>query len=234
MDKEIKIPKHIAFIMDGNGRWAKAHLLPRKMGHKQGVVALKKIVEECNALGVGMVSFYAFSTENWSRPQAEIDELFALVTKFADEELDKYSKLGYRVMVMGDMSQLPQQTQDSLNKIVGESSQNKGMIVNIAINYGGRQEILRAVNTALQSGLAKITMEDLSNCMYTAGLADPDLIVRSSGEKRLSNFMLWQCAYSEFVFVDEHWPDFDKKILEKILVEYSKRDRRFGKIARVE
>ncbi|MEG1394857.1 MAG: polyprenyl diphosphate synthase [Clostridia bacterium] len=234
MDKEIKIPKHIAFIMDGNGRWAKAHLLPRKMGHKQGVVALKKIVEECNALGIGMVSFYAFSTENWSRPQAEIDELFSLVTKFADEELDKYSKLGYRVMTMGDISQLPQQTQDSLDKIARESSQNNGMIVNIAINYGGRQEILRAVNIALQSGLAQITMDDLSNCMYTAGLADPDLIVRSSGEKRLSNFMLWQCAYSEFVFVDEHWPDFDKKILEKILVEYSKRDRRFGKIARVE
>lgn len=228
--QQTRIPKHIAFIMDGNGRWAKKRALPRKTGHRKGVDALKLMIEECQSRGVDVVTFYAFSTENWKRPQDEIDALFAMVTKFADKELSKYVKKGYRVKILGELSQLPQKTRDSLEKIKKESINNTGMLINIAINYGGRQEIVMAVNRILQSGIVNIDEQMLADCLWTAGDIDPDIIVRSSGEKRLSNFLLWQCAYSELIFVDEHWPDFDGKILDKIIKEYSSRDRRFGKV----
>lgn len=234
MSINIKIPRHIAFIMDGNGRWAKQRLLPRKMGHREGVKAMKLMIEECDKLGIEHVTFYAFSTENWARPQEEIDELFSLVKKFADNELAKYKDKGYRIRILGDVTQLPDDTRQALAKIVESSSDNKGMQINIALNYGGRQEIVQAVNKILQSGLCQIDAEMLNDCMYTYGMPDPDIIVRSGGEKRLSNFLIWQCAYSEFVFVDEFWPDFDRKVLDSIIMEYSRRDRRYGKIARLD
>lgn len=233
MLNEIKIPRHISFIMDGNGRWAKKRLLPRKAGHREGVVALRRMVDECEKAGVEMVSFYAFSTENWTRPQDEIDALFKMVKEFADKYLDEYVKRGFRIMFMGDLSKLPKETVDALKRILEKAKDNKGMIVNIALNYGGRDEILHAVNILLDVGLRNVDMQTLSDCMYTAGLPDPDVIVRSSGEKRLSNFMLWQAAYAELVFVDDLWPDFDEKIFANIIDEYSRRDRRYGNIRRI-
>lgn len=233
MQEEIKIPRHIAFIMDGNGRWAKKRLLPRKVGHREGVSALRRMVDECEKAGVEMVSFYAFSTENWTRPQEEIDALFKMVKEFADNHLGEYVKRGFRIMFMGDLSKLPKETVESLKKIILSAKDNKGMIVNIALNYGGRDEILHAVNRILSEGIREVDMQTLSDCMYTGGLPDPDVIVRSSGEKRLSNFMLWQASYAELIFVDDYWPDFDAKIFRKILEEYSKRDRRYGNVRRI-
>lgn len=233
MQDEIKIPRHIAFIMDGNGRWAKKRMLPRKLGHREGVKALRRMVDECEKAGIEMVSFYAFSTENWTRPQEEIDSLFKMVGEFAEKNLSEYVRRGFRIMFMGDITKLPADTVAALKKILDQAKDNKGMIVNIALNYGGRDEILRAVNRILDSGVREIDMQTLSDCMYTGGLPDPDVIVRSSGEKRLSNFMLWQAAYAELVFVDDLWPDFDSAIFEKILREYSQRDRRYGNVRRI-
>ena len=232
--QETKIPRHIAFIMDGNGRWAKKRLLPRKVGHREGVAALRRMTDECEKAGVGMVSFYAFSTENWTRPQEEIDALFKMVKEFADKYLDEYVKRGLRIMFMGDLTKLPSETVESLKKIMISAKDNKGMIVNIALNYGGRDEIVRAVNKIISAGVREVDRQVLSDCMYTTGLPDPDVIVRSSGEKRLSNFMLWQAAYSELIFLDEYWPDFDAAVFKKILEEYSKRDRRYGNVRRTD
>lgn len=232
--QDIKIPRHIAFIMDGNGRWAKKRLLPRKAGHREGVSALRRMVDECENAGVEMVSFYAFSTENWTRPQDEIDALFKMVKEFADKHLGEYVKRGLRIMFMGDLTKLPKDTVDSLKKILSEAKDNKGMIVNIALNYGGRDEIVHAVNKIISAGVREINKDVLSDCMYTGGLPDPDVIVRSSGEKRLSNFMLWQAAYSELIFLDEYWPDFDAAVFKKIIEEYSKRDRRYGNVRRTD
>lgn len=232
--QDIKLPRHIAFIMDGNGRWAKKRLLPRKAGHREGVSALRRMVDECEKAGVEMVSFYAFSTENWTRPQDEIDALFKMVKEFADKHLGEYVKRGLRIMFMGDLTKLPKDTVDSLKKILSEAKDNKGMIVNIALNYGGRDEIVHAVNKIISAGVREINKDVLSDCMYTGGLPDPDVIIRSSGEKRLSNFMLWQAAYSELIFLDEYWPDFDAAVFKKIIEEYSKRDRRYGNVRRTD
>ena len=227
---EIKIPKHIAFIMDGNGRWAKKKALPRKLGHKAGVDSLKKVISACQERGVEMCSFYAFSTENWKRPQDEIDALFKLIEEFATKALKEYADSNYRLMYMGDLSLLPKSAQDALLNLKEKSKNNTGMIINIAINYGGRQELVNAINYILQSGLNKVDEQMVSDCLYTSGLPDPDIIVRTSGEERISNFMLWQLAYSEFIFMDTLWPDMDAKSIDYIIEEYSKRNRRFGDI----
>lgn len=221
--------KHIAFIMDGNGRWAKQRLMPRKYGHSEGVKAMKRVIEAADEYGIEAVSFYAFSTENWSRPQDEVDSLFKMVDKFAKDELEYYAEKGYRVRIMGDISRLPENTANALNSIIERTANNTGLTVNIGLNYGGRDEIIRAVNKLIESGKA-VTMESLSTALDTSGMPDPDIIVRSAGEQRLSNFMLWQAAYSEFIYRKEYWPSFDKEILKGIIEEYSTRDRRFGKI----
>ncbi len=187
--------KHIAFIMDGNGRWAKKRLLPRKVGHREGVKALERVINACEKRGIKEVSFYAFSTENWSRPQEEIDALFDMVRKFADNELKSYVERNMTVRFMGDVTKLPKDTLDALNKITSAVRQNgEGMVVNIGLNYGGRDEIVTAVKALVDSG-EEITKENIESRLYTKGMSDPDVIVRSSGEKRLSNFMLWQSAY---------------------------------------
>lgn len=218
--------------MDGNGRWATQRGLSRSDGHRQGAEALKKVVKACSQLGIKVVSVYAFSCENWSkRPKAEIKFLFSLITQFVKKEMKDYVKSGYRVRFSGDLSQLPKSTQNAVNKVIEASKNNDGLIVNIALNYGSRQEIVKAVNTILQSGIREIDEQMLEDCLYTAGLPELDLVVRSSGEKRLSNFMLWQCSYSELIFLDKYWPDFDEKTVEDILKEYSNRDRRFGGIS---
>ncbi len=230
MANELKIPRHIAFIMDGNGRWAAQRGLQRSDGHRAGAEALKNMLDACSEQGIEVVTVYAFSCENWSRPQSEIKFLFSLISKFAKKELQNYADRGYRVMFSGDLTQLPQSTKNAIKKVMDYSKNNTGMIVNIALNYGARQEIVRAVNMILQSGIRNIDEQMFEDCLYTAGLPQLDLIVRSSGEKRLSNFMLWQCAYSELIFLDKYWPDFDKDTLIEILKEYSSRDRRFGGI----
>lgn len=230
MATELKIPRHIAFIMDGNGRWAAARGLARSEGHREGAEALKRVLAACAQKGVQVVSVYAFSCENWSRPQAEIKFLFSLISQFAKKELRKYAEMGYRVTFSGDLTQLPKGTNNAIKKVVDASKNNTGMIVNIALNYGARQEIVRAVNLILQSGIRQVDEQMFEDCLYTAGFPELDLVVRSSGEKRLSNFMLWQCAYSEFIFTDKFWPDFDENTIDEILKEYSSRDRRFGGI----
>ncbi len=232
MEQSLKIPTHIGFIMDGNGRWATQRGLSRSEGHRQGAEALKKVVKACSQKGIKVVSIYAFSCENWSkRPQAEIKFLFSLITQFVKKEMKDYVKAGYRVRFSGNLSQLPKTTQNAVLKVIDASKNNDGLIVNIALNYGSHQEIVRAVNMILQSGLREIDEQMLEDCLYSAGLPPLDVVVRSSGEKRLSNFMLWQASYSELIFLDKYWPDFNEDTLEDILKEYSNRDRRFGGIS---
>ena len=225
--QDLKIPAHIAFIMDGNGRWAKRRLMPRKYGHKMGVEALKRVIAACEKLGIKEVSFYALSTENWSRPKDEIDALLAMIKKFADEEMKEYVDKNYRIRFMGKLHRLPQETQNALESIARAAENNTGIVVNIGINYGGRDEIARAAQKAAESGLP-VTEEAINANLDTAGMSDPDVIVRCAGEKRLSNFMLWQCAYSEFVLIDDFWPDFNEQTVLRIISEYSGRERRFG------
>lgn len=225
--QDLKIPAHIAFIMDGNGRWAKRRLMPRKYGHKMGVEALKRVIAACEKLGIKEVSFYALSTENWSRPKDEIDALLSMIKKFADEEMKEYVDKNYRIRFMGELHRLPQETQNALESIARAAENNTGIVVNIGINYGGRDEIARAAQKAAESGLP-VTEEAINANLDTAGMSDPDVIVRCAGEKRLSNFMLWQCAYSEFVFIDDFWPDFNEQTVLRIISEYSGRERRFG------
>lgn len=222
--------KHIAFIMDGNGRWAKSKGKSRNYGHREGVKALKNIIEECNKLGLEVVSFYAFSTENWNRPKDEVNKLLNMIKKFADDELPKYSKKNMRAHFMGDISKLPLDVRESIDKVIESTKNNTGMIINIAINYGARDEIIRAVNNILKDKLDYVDEAIFERYLYTAGLPEPDLVVRTSGEQRLSNFMLYQIAYSELVFSKINWPDFDKDALRNVIDEYYKRDRRFGKI----
>lgn len=213
--------------MDGNGRWAKRRLMPRKYGHKMGVEALKRVIAACDKLGVKEVSFFALSTENWSRPKDEIDSLLDMIKKFADEEMKEYVGKNYRVRFMGGLHRLPLETQRALESIAQAAKDNTGIVVNIGINYGGRDEIARAAEKLVQENLP-VTVENINSHLDTAGMHDPDIIVRCAGEKRLSNFMLWQCAYSEFVLIDDYWPDFGEETVMRIIKEYSGRERRFG------
>lgn len=227
--EELKIPKHIAFIMDGNGRWAKKRHLPRSVGHREGVGSMRKVVEACYDRGVQVLSFYAFSTENWSRPQEEIDTLFGMLEKFAKSEIPKYAKRNFIITTMGDLNQLPDSVRNALVENMKLCEGNTGMVVNLGINYGGRDEIVYAVNKLLSKGL-EVNKENISANLYTSELPEPDVMVRSSGEVRLSNFMLWQLSYSEFIFIDTLWPDMDEKTIDEIITEYNKRDRRFGRV----
>lgn len=201
--------------------------MPRKYGHKMGVEALKRVIAACDKLGVKEVSFYALSTENWSRPKDEIDALLGMIKKFADEEMKYYVDKNYRVRFMGELHRLPEETQKALESIAAAAMNNTGIVVNIGINYGGRDEIARAAAKVAERNLP-VTAENIDAYLDTAGMHDPDIIVRCAGEKRLSNFMLWQSAYSEFVFVDDFWPDVGEETVLRIISEYSGRERRFG------
>ncbi|MDR3319300.1 MAG: di-trans,poly-cis-decaprenylcistransferase [Clostridiales bacterium] len=225
-----KLPEHIAIIMDGNGRWASARLMPRSYGHSQGVKALDVTLRYAFSLGIRIVSVYAFSTENRSRPRAETERLFALLREYIDEYSDKMQTEKIKLNIMGDISKLPADLQTAVSKALKLTANNTGGIFNIGLNYGGRDEILRAVNKLLAAGNKNINADEFEKELYTAGLPDPDLIIRPGGELRLSNFMLWQAAYSELYFTDVLWPDFDKAELQKALQEYGKRERRFGKV----
>ena len=238
LDKE-RIPAHVAIIMDGNGRWAKAKGLPRLAGHNAGMLAMKEIVKASSQLGVKYLTVYAFSTENWKRSAEEVGGIFKLVVKYVDSELKELHENNVKVRIMGDYGAVPQAAVDRLEKSLETTKDNTGLQFNIALNYGSRAEIVRAVNRLkqdMEEGILKadeeITEEMISRYLYTGeengNIPDPDLIIRTSGEERLSNFMLWQSAYSEFAFTDVLWPDFTPEEYERMIELYQNRDRRFG------
>lgn len=235
-EKERKIPRHIAIILDGNGRWAKKRLLPRNAGHAAGSKNVEKICKAAWDMGVEYVTMYAFSTENWSRPQSEVDALMKLLHQYLSDCLKTSKKNNMRVRVIGDISRLDQDLQDKIKELEEYSAQNTGLHFQVALNYGGRDEITRAVRKIAQDAHdGKVTPKKIDDTLVadyldTKGIPDPDLMIRTSGEQRLSNYLLWQLAYAEFYFTDVLWPDFSKKDLEKAIDFYCKRDRRFGGI----
>ena len=226
--------KHIAFIMDGNGRWAKAHGLPRHLGHKQACERIIDVIHNCMEFKIYAMSLYAFSTENWKRPEAEIKHLFNYLDLFFKRELATLIKDGIRVMISGDVSRLPVKTQKTIENAIQATASCSKHILNICLNYGGRQEIVRACRLMAEECLSgqiqpnDITEEVMEEHLYTTGLPPIDLMIRTSGEYRLSNYLLWQNAYAEFVFPDVHWPDFDRQQLVNCLMEFDNRQRRFG------
>lgn len=224
-----KIPTHIGIIMDGNGRWATARKKPRSFGHRAGSDNVDRIVTHAFESGVKVVSLYAFSSENWSRPQKEVDELMRLLEKYFKKFIYKLLDKNVKLCIMGDISVLSDKLRAVIEEGLTRSAENDGYVLNIGLNYGGRQEIVRAVNEIVCSK-EDVSIENISKHLYTGSLGDPDLIIRTGGEIRLSNFMLFQCAYSELYFTDVLWPDFDEKELDKAISEFGERHRRFGGI----
>ncbi|WP_367714803.1 isoprenyl transferase [Nitratireductor sp. GISD-1A_MAKvit] len=227
-------PAHVAIIMDGNGRWAEARGLPRRAGHRAGVEALRKAVRSVGELGVDWLTVYAFSSENWSRPRSEVNDLMGLLRLFIRRDLAELHQNGVRVRIVGDRENLEPDIKSLLLEAENLTAQNTAMNLVIAFNYGARDEILRAAKSLMrkvQSGEMEIDAVDFDtfgNHLDTAGIPDPDLIIRTSGEQRLSNFLLWQAAYAEFVFLPCHWPDFGREDLETAIATFSARERRFG------
>lgn len=215
---------HIAFIMDGNGRWAKRRGLPRKVGHKYGAEAFEKTINNCFELGIKTVTVYAFSTENWSRPKDEVDAIIELLRRYI-VETQKYDNV--RVVFLGNKDILPQDLKNDMIE-VEESTKDRDNVLNVAFNYGGRAEIVNVFNILSKEGKIEINEQDISNHLYTAHSPDPDLIVRTANELRISNFLLWQCAYSEFYFTSTLWPDFNMKELKKAVKSFYSRKRRYG------
>ncbi len=228
------VPKHIAIIMDGNGRWASKRFLPKVMGHRQGAENLRKIVRHCDKLGVETVTVYAFSTENWKRSEEEVTDLMKLMEEYIKQFYTDEESKHIRINIIGDISKLNPDLQKALNNIMEESKNHNGLKLNIAINYGGRDEITRAVKKLSQdvlSGYIEIDNIDekvINNYLDTSEDVDPELVIRTSGEFRLSNYLLWQVAYSEFYVTDTLWPDFSAEELEKAISSFGKRERRFG------
>ena len=222
------LPRHIGIIMDGNGRWAKAHGKSRNYGHQKGADALDNIIEAAVTRGIEVLSFYAFSTENWNRPKEEVDKLMSMITTRLDKGRDKLIKQKIKMILSGDLSCLSPKRLKRVLSAVEDTKDFTEHTVNFCFNYGSRDEIVKAVNECVESG-KKVTAEEFSKKLYTKDLPDVDLIIRTSGEQRLSNFLLWQSAYAELYFTPVHWPDFDEKELDKALEWYNARTRRFGK-----
>lgn len=221
------LPNHLGIIMDGNGRWAKKRGLPRTAGHKEGAEVFRRISKECSRLGIKYVTFYAFSTENWRRPKEEVDALMLLFKNYLLEAKADFEQAGdIRLMFIGEREGISDDLLTLMNEAEQETAEHKGTTVYLAINYGGRQEIVDAVNKLIKQGKTEITQEDISNNIFT--VPECDLIIRPSGEQRLSNFLLWQAAYSEFWYSDVLWPDFTNDDLYSALAEFEKRNRRFG------
>lgn len=237
IDKD-RIPKHVAIIMDGNGRWASSRFLPRVAGHNAGMKSMKEIIKRSQVLGVKHLTVYAFSTENWKRTEEEINGIFGLMVKYVESELKELNDNNVKVHILGDYSKIPQKALVKLEETLKTTKDNDGLQFNIALNYGSRAEIVRAAKKAYldvaqgKASIDDIDEETISKYLYTGeendNIPDPDLIIRTSGEERLSNFLLWQAAYSEFVFADELWPDFTPEAYERCIEEYQSRDRRFG------
>ena len=230
-------PQHVAIIMDGNGRWANARGLPRAVGHERGVEALRRTVEAAPELGIRYLTVFSFSTENWRRPAAEVSALFGLLKAYVQRDLSRLKREGVRIRVLGKRDGLPTDIAELVDKAERETETNSNFYLNIAFNYGGREEILRAARKAcdaIQHGeLAAENLDEkaFAGFLDTDGIPDPDLLIRTSGEYRLSNFLLWQAAYAELVFTDVLWPDFDKSTLEQAIAEFRSRERRFGAVS---
>ena len=233
----MNVPKHIAIILDGNGRWAKKKGMPRNYGHVQGSKNVETICEEAYNLGVKYLTVYAFSTENWKRPQDEVDALMKLLSKYLDDFKKRSDTEDMRLRIIGDKNGLSEEIRAKISELEEYTKDNQGLNFTIAINYGSRDEMVRAMKkVALDVKEGKVSPEDISEDMFenyldTIGIPDPDLLIRTSGEQRLSNYLLWQLAYTEFYFTDVLWPDFSREELEKAVLAYNKRDRRFGKIS---
>ena len=221
--------KHIAIIMDGNRRWAKEKNLPSAIGHKKGVDALKKTLRACNDFGIKYLTVYAFSTENWNRKKEEVDFLMELLATTLTNELEEMHSEGVKISFIGDIKKLSPKLQKILENSVNLTQNNTGVNLQIAFNYGARAEIVHAVKSIIAEGISDITEDTISNHLYTKGIPDPDLLIRTGGEIRISNYLLWQIAYSEILITDQYWPDFDKTSLELAVQEFYKRQRRFGK-----
>lgn len=226
-----KLPAHLAIIMDGNGRWAQTRNLQRSEGHKAGAEAVRRIVTECRSLGIPYLTLYAFSSENWSRPKTEINLLFNLLLKFLKNEVPLMKEKGIALNILGDINALPLPQKTALKHAMKTTAKGKDMTLNLAINYGSRTEIVQAIQRIINDKLPaeSLTEQTISEYLYTHNQPDPDLLIRTSGEQRLSNYLLYQCAYSELYFTPILWPDFDKEHLHEALQAYAARSRRFGK-----
>lgn len=230
------LPKHVAIIMDGNGRWAKQKNYPRIRGHMAGINVIKKTVRLAAKLDIKILTLYAFSKENWRRPKSEVSGLMRLLKMYLQREIDIINKENIRLNVIGDIDGMPQDVQNILRRAMHDTRTNTGLLLNLALNYGARSEIIQAAKKIAEGYKhGRITLEEInedsfSGYLYTAGLPDPDLLIRTSGEMRISNFLLWQCSYSEFYFVKKLWPDFNEDDFKKAIAEYQKRHRRFGGI----
>lgn len=233
---EERMPRHVAIIMDGNGRWAKQRGKLRTTGHRAGMERMVDIVRVSSDIGLDALTLYAFSTENWKRPRPEVDALFSLLVEYIRREIDELHRNRVKLVVMGDYARLPKTAVMEVDRGIEMTKNNTGMVLNIALNYGARAELVHAARQLaerVQRGeLAPdaLTETDFESALYTAGLPDPDLLIRTSGEQRLSNFMLWQLAYTEFVFTDVHWPEFSNEVYWQCLKTYMDRDRRFGAV----
>lgn len=227
------VPAHIAIIMDGNGRWATAHGLPRLEGHRAGTENLRRVIRACADFGVQYLTIYAFSTENWGRPQVEVDGLMHILASVIDNELEELHAENVKLRHIGRLERLDPELQKKVKHAVDLTRNNTRLVLNIAWNYGGRDEIIHAIQSILRDGLSpeNITEELVSEYLFTAGIPDPDLIIRTSGEMRISNFLIWQAAYAEWYVTPTFWPDFDKEELRKALESYAARDRRFGRLS---
>ncbi len=227
--KQQNIPQHIAFIMDGNRRWAQRRGLSKMIGHKFGAETLKKIIIALTKIeGIKFASFFGFSTENWNRSQKEIDYIFNVAYDFVEKYENDFKNCNVKFVHMGDISKFPEKLRGIILKLTKETENNDGLVVNLAVNYGGRADIVHAANRLLEEGVKEFTEENIASKLYSAPAPDVDLVVRTSGEKRISNFMLYQMAYSELYFTKKFWPDFNEKQLDKAIGAFSKRNRRFG------
>jgi len=228
--KKLRLPNHVAIIVDGNGRWAERHGLPRLEGHLAGLKSVRSTIRCLNQYRIKYVTLYGFSTENWNRPQDEVAGLLCLLEEAVDKEAQELHKQGGKIRHLGRLKGLPQGLEQAINRAVELTKNNTGMTLSLAINYGGRTEILDAVRSIIAEGVPPQSIDEklFNNYLYTAGLPDVDLIIRTGGELRISNFLIWQATYSEFYFTDVLWPDFDEKEIEKALLSYSQRQRRFG------
>ncbi|TAH63257.1 MAG: isoprenyl transferase [Gottschalkiaceae bacterium] len=233
IDKD-RLPKHVAIIMDGNGRWAKNRFLPRTAGHREGVERVKEIVEVSGNLGIQFLTLFAFSTENWTRPKEEINVLMKLLVEYLRKELNTLHDNNVKINILGNLEKLPQLPREEVYYAINKTRNNNKMVLNIALNYGGRSEIINAIQSLIKDVQdAHVAIEDIdenifSNYLFTSNQPDPDLLIRPSGEKRISNFLLYQIAYTEFVFTDVYWPEFTKEEFYKSIIEFQSRKRRFG------
>lgn len=233
-----RIPRHVAVIMDGNGRWAKKRLMNRVLGHEQGMETVREIVRASREIGISVLTLYAFSTENWARPKAEVMALMTLLRRFLKSERQEMVQNHIRLNAIGQIERLPKDVRDSLDETKGLTAENQGMVLNLSLSYGGRTEITEMVQSIARKAAKgeidpeTITEETVADHLYTKGMPDPDLMIRTSGEMRISNFLLWQLAYAEFFITETLWPDFTKEEYYDILKAYGRRERRFGKVLR--